>query len=367
MGSTQAVEIAVSSRDAQAIMEVADEIRNIIIRYLPEVENPVVNLDEGAPQLQIEIDRDRASALGVSLSGIASEVRTAMNGTTATTITQGDKLINIEVMLRDEDRKGLQNLEAVFVLNRNGDRIPLSNVVKVVENRSPTSIRRENRERVVRVTGDLPGNIAATEMQRRLEETVKQYLVPREGVTVRYLGEAVEVEQYNWRFAFIIGVAIFLVFGLMASQFESFVDPIIIFFSIPLLFIGVIWIYKIGGEAMSVFSAVGVVALVGVVVNNGIVLVDYTNTLRARGMKVREACVAAGRNRLRPIMMTGLTTILGMVPIAFFPGAGGETIQPIGKTFVGGLGISFFMTLLITPVMYSVFNSRHDKKKVKRA
>jgi HAE1 family hydrophobic/amphiphilic exporter-1 len=366
MGSTQAVEIAVSSRDAQAIMQVADEIKNIIIRYLPEVENPVVNLDEGAPQLQIEIDRDRASALGVSLSGIASEVRTAMNGTTATTITQGDKLINIDVMFRDEDRKGLRNLEAVFVLNRNGDRIPLSNVVQVVENRSPTSIRRENRERVVRVTGELPGNIAATEMQRRLEETVKQYLVPREGVTVRYLGEAAEVERYNWRFVFIIGVAVFLVFGLMASQFESFVDPIIIFFSIPLLFIGVIWIYKIGGEAMSVFSAVGIVALVGVVVNNGIVLVDYTNTLRARGMKVREACIAAGRNRLRPIMMTGLTTILGMVPIAFFPGAGGETIQPIGKTFVGGLSFSFFMTLLITPVMYSILNSRHDKKQAKR-
>ncbi|MDR1903273.1 MAG: efflux RND transporter permease subunit [Treponema sp.] len=367
MGNTQAVEIAISSRDAQAVMQVADEIKNIITRYLPEVENPVVNLDEGAPQLQIDIDRDRASALGVSLSGIASEVRTALNGTTATTITQGDRLLDIDVMLRDEDRKGLMNLEAVFVLNRNGDRIPLSNLVRVVENRSPTSIRRENRERVVRVTGDLPGNIAATEMQRRLEETVKQYLIPREGVTVRYMGEASEVERYNWRFIFIIGVAVFLVFGLMASQFESFVDPLIIFFSIPLLFIGVIWIYKIGNEAMSVFSAVGIVALVGVVVNNGIVLVDYTNTLRARGMKVREACIAAGRNRLRPILMTGLTTILGMVPIAFFPGAGGETIQPIGKTFVGGLSFSFLMTLLITPVMYSVLNSRHDKKREKKA
>jgi multidrug efflux pump subunit AcrB len=108
---------------------------------------------------------------------------------------------------------------------------------------------------------------------------------------------------------------------------------------------------------------VGVVALVGIVVNNGIVLVDYTNTLRARGLLVRAACVEAGRNRLRPILMTSLTTILGMAPIAFFPGEGADTIQPIGKTFVGGLTVSSFMTLFITPALYSLLNSRHDRKK----
>jgi multidrug efflux pump subunit AcrB len=113
---------------------------------------------------------------------------------------------------------------------------------------------------------------------------------------------------------------------------------------------------------MSMFSAVGIVALVGVVVNNGIVLVDFTNTLRARGMKVREACLEAGRLRLRPILMTSLTTILGMAPIAFFPGSGADTIQPIGKTFVGGLTVSTFMTLFVTPVMYMILNGRHDRK-----
>jgi HAE1 family hydrophobic/amphiphilic exporter-1 len=370
MGTTQAVEIAVSSRDASAVMETAEEIKNIIIRRMPEIENPELNLNEGAPQLQIEIDRDRAADLGVSLSAIASEIRTAMDGYTVTTVSgeglAGDKLIDVDIMLRGEDRRGISNLDAIFVMSRSGDRISLSNVAGIIENRAPSSIRRENRERVVRITGDLPRGYAVTEVQRRLEETIKQNLVPREGVTVRYLGEAREIETYNWRFIFIIAVAVFLVFGVMASQFESFVDPLIIFFSIPLLFIGVIWIYKIGNEAMSVFSAVGIIALVWVVVNNGIVLVDYTNTLRARGMLVRDACLEAGRNRLRPILMTGLTTILGMFPIAFFPGAGADTIQPIGKTFVGGLSVSFFMTLFVTPVMYSVLNSRHDKKRLSR-
>jgi HAE1 family hydrophobic/amphiphilic exporter-1 len=362
MGSTSAVEIAVSSRDADAIMVTAEEIRNIMIRHLPEIENPAVNLDEGAPQLQINIDRERAAALGVSAAAAASEIRIAMNGVAATSISQGDKLINVEVMLRDQDQMGIPNLDAIFVLNRGGARVPISNIARIVENRSPSSIRRENQERVVRISGDLPQGIAATEMQKRLETTVEQYLIPQEGVTVHYLGEAREIETYNRRFLFIIAAAVFLVFGVMASQFESFVDPLIIFFSIPLLFIGVIWIYKIGGEAMSMFSAVGVVALVGVVVNNGIVLVDYTNTLRARGMLVRDACLEAGRNRLRPILMTSLTTILGMFPIAFFPGAGADTIQPIGKTFVGGLTVSSLMTLFVTPVMYSLLNSRRDKR-----
>ncbi|MDR2435129.1 MAG: efflux RND transporter permease subunit [Treponema sp.] len=361
MGNTSAVEIAVSSRDYNAIMDTAEEIQHIMMRYLPEIENPTINIDEGAPQLQVEIDRDRAANFGLSLSSIAAEIRTAMDGTTATTMTSGERLVNVQVQLRDEDRTGLPNLDAIFVMSRSGSRVSLSNIARIVEGRAPSSIRREKQERVIRVTGDLGAGIAATEMQRRLEETVKHYLIPREGVTIRYLGEAQEIQSYFWRYMFIIATAVFLVFGVMASQFESFVDPLIIFFTIPLLFIGVIWIYKLTGEAMSMFSAVGIVALVGVVVNNGIVLVDFTNTLRARGLKVREACLEAGRSRLRPILMTSLTTILGMSPIAFFPGAGADTIQPIGKTFVGGLSISSVMTLFVVPVMYSILNSRHDK------
>jgi HAE1 family hydrophobic/amphiphilic exporter-1 len=363
MGNTEPVEVAVSSRDYNALMATAEEIQHIMINYLPEIENPVVNVDEGAPQLQIEIDRDRAANFGLSIASIASEIRVAMDGDAVTTMSRGNRLLDVQVRLKEEDRRGMPNLDSISVTSRTGERISLSNVARIAEGRAPSSIRRERQERVIRVTGGLGPGIAVTDMQRRLIDTVGQRLVPREGVTVRFLGEAQEIQSYTGRYALIIATAIFLVFGVMASQFESFVDPLIIFFSIPLLFIGVIWIYKFGNQAMSMFSIVGIVALIGVVVNNGIVLVDYTNTLRARGMKVREACLEAGRRRLRPILRTSLTTILGMAPIAFFPGAGADTIQPIGKTFVGGLFVSTFMTLFITPVMYSALNSRHDRKK----
>ncbi|GHU39284.1 multidrug ABC transporter [Spirochaetia bacterium] len=360
--TSSAVEMALASRDVNDLMEEADEILSIIRQYLPQIENPLVNVDEGAPQLQILIDRDRAASLGISLAAIASEIKTAMDGTNVTTISQGDRLVNIQVKLRDEDRIGLAMLDSIAVAGKNGNRVPLSNVAAIKEGRAPSTIRHENQERIVRITGDLPQGIAVTAMEARLKQTISEHLVARDNVTVRFEGESAQVKQFSTKIAFIVAVAIFLVFGLMASQFESFVDPLIIFFSIPLLFTGVIWIYKIGNESMSMFSAVGIVALVGIVVNNGIVLVDYTNTLRARGIPLREACMEAGRNRLRPILMTSLSTILAMAPIAFFPGAGADTIQPIGKTFVGGLTVSSLMTLFITPVLYMMLHNRKQKK-----
>jgi HAE1 family hydrophobic/amphiphilic exporter-1 len=273
-------------------------------------------------------------------------------------MSRGDRLINVQVQLRDEDRQGLANLDAVFVMSRNGSRVSLSNVANLQESRAPSSIRREKQERVIRVTGDLAAGIAATDMQRRLEDAVEQYLIPRQGVTIRYLGEAQEIQSYLSLYLIIIGTAIFLVFGIMASQFESFIDPFIIFFTIPMLFIGVIWIYKFSGEAMTMFSAIGIVALVGVVLNNGIVLVDYTNFLRSRGLRLKQACLDAGRSRLRPILMTSLTTIFAMLPIAFFGGQGTDTIRPIAKTFVGGLTVSTLITLFVIPVIYSLLNAR---------
>jgi len=362
MGSSNPIDVSVSSKNYEALIATAEEIQHIMINYLPDIENPIINLDEGAPQLQIEIDRDRASNFGLSLASIASEIRTSIDGDMATTMGHGNRLLNVQVRLKDEDRQGLPNLDAISVISRNGTRVSLSNVAYISEGRAPSSIRRERQERVLRITGGLGPGIAATDMQRRLEETVKQRLVVREGVTVRFLGEASEIQSNLPLYGLIILTAIFLIFGIMASQFESFVDPLIIIFSIPLLFIGVIWVYKFSNQDMSMFSIVGIIACVGVVINNGIVLVDYTNTLCSRGMEVREACIEAGRRRLRPILMTSLTTILGMAPIAFFPGAGADSIQPIGKTFVGGLFVSTFMTIFVTPIMYSVFNSWRSKK-----
>jgi len=171
--------------------------------------------------------------------------------------------------------------------------------------------------------------------------------------------------EYVGKFALIMLVAVFLVFGVMASQFESFRDPFIIIFTIPLSVIGIVVIYGLTGEVFNILTAVGLLVLVGVIVNNGIVLVDYTNLLRKRGLSLHDACVEAAGNRLRPILMTTLTTVLGLVPMAFFPGEGSELVAPIGKTVLGGLSFGTLMTLFLMPVIYAIFNKRADERKAR--
>jgi HAE1 family hydrophobic/amphiphilic exporter-1 len=166
-------------------------------------------------------------------------------------------------------------------------------------------------------------------------------------------------------FALILVVAAALVFGVMASLFESFRDPFIVIFTIPLSVIGIVAIYLITGDTFNILTAVGLLVLVGVIVNNGIVLVDYTNLLRKRGYNLHDACVEAAGNRLRPILMTTFTTILGLLPMAFFPGEGSEIVAPIGNTVLGGLSFGTLMTLFLMPTVYYIMNRKSDERTAK--
>jgi HAE1 family hydrophobic/amphiphilic exporter-1 len=184
-------------------------------------------------------------------------------------------------------------------------------------------------------------------------------------VIIEYAGDNSEMMEMMRNFALILVVAAALVFGVMASLFESFRDPFIVIFTIPLSVIGIVAIYLITGDTFNILTAVGLLVLVGVIVNNGIVLVDYTNLLRKRGYNLHDACVEAAGNRLRPILMTTLTTILGLLPMAFFPGEGSEIVAPIGKTVLGGLSFGTLMTLFLMPTVYYIMNRRSDERTAK--
>jgi HAE1 family hydrophobic/amphiphilic exporter-1 len=192
-------------------------------------------------------------------------------------------------------------------------------------------------------------------------------LIHDEDVELEYSGSYAETQEYIVELMKIIIMALILVFAVMAIQFESFRDPFIILFTIPLMAIGVVGFYVISGQALSMFSMVGIVMLVGIVVNNGIVLVDYTNLLMKRGLSVKDACVEAAGNRLRPILMTTLTTILALIPMAFFPGESAEMWQPFGQTVVGGLTVSTLFTLFFVPSIYAIFNRKGLKSMRKKA
>ncbi|MDC7232594.1 MAG: efflux RND transporter permease subunit, partial [Spirochaetales bacterium] len=362
-GSASPIDIIVKTEDMDEGKRVAYAIRDMLIDQVPEVTEPDVSLSEGLPQAEIVVDREKAYSLGLSIYSIGNEISANVDGTTASRYRVGGDEFDILVILAEEDRSQIPDLEKIFVMNSMGQRIPLSSVASIEKTSGPVDIAREDQSRVIHVTGGLKPGFAANQVEPKVRELIKQNIVADDSVVIDFNGDYAEIQSYVMKFVVIMIIAVVLVFGVMASQFESLRDPFIIFFTIPLTAIGIIFLYKITGETISMYSAVGVVMLAGIVVNNGIVMVDYTNILRGRGLCIRDACIEAGGNRLRPVLMTTLTTVLGMVPMAFSSGQGSELVKPFGQTVIGGLTMSTILTLFLVPVLYAVFNRKHDNEK----
>jgi multidrug efflux pump subunit AcrB len=360
-GGSGGVNIKVISDDTASMTVVSDEIVALLKANVPQALNPASALDSGSPRYEVRIDTDAASAAGVNVNTISALLKTAITGATATTYHIGGDDVSIIVSLAESDLAAPADLGAIIIQTANG-LMTLDNFISYQEGISPQQIQREEGVRVNRVTASLAPGAIATEVQTRVEQLVNENIVLPETVKIEYQGDARDIRRFSGAFILVILLAAFLVFCVMAAQFESLVDPFIIFASIPLLAIGVMAVYQLTGQTMSLYSLVGIVALVGIVVNNGIVLVDFTNQLVERKTPVFEACVEAGRNRLQPILMTTLTTVLGLVPIAFFPGEGAESMQPICLTIIGGMLSGAFMTLFVSPILYSLFNKRREKR-----
>lgn len=360
-GGSGGIDVKVLSSDSNAAQEVMDNIVQVLEDNVPELTNISTDMENGSPRLLISINTEAAAQAGVSVNSISQVLRTAITGSTATVFHSEGKDMDIVVQMKESDIQSPSDISALTISTPSG-LMTLDNFITFVEGKSPRSIQKENGERVNHVRASLAKGAVATEVQQIVEQVIKDNIVLPDTVSIEYGGDAKDISSFTKTFVLIIILAIFLVFVVMAAQFESMADPFIVFFSIPLLFIGVVAIHVICGQTFSLYSLVGIVALVGIVVNNGIVLVDFTNQLVREKTPVRKACVIAGRNRLRPILMTTLTTVLGMVPMAFFPGEGAESLQPMCLTLVGGLISGAFMTLFVSPVLYSLFNKRREKR-----
>jgi multidrug efflux pump subunit AcrB len=360
-GGGGGVNIRVISDDADASSRVCNDIVALLKARESQVVNPSTDLDNGAPRYEITINTDAAAAAGVNVNTISSILRTAITGSTATSFHYAGDDISIIVALSEQELVEPADLGAITI-QTSGGLMSLDNFISYRKAVSPQQIQREEGVRVNRVSASLAPGAVATQVQARVEQLITDNIVLPDTVKLEYQGDARDIGRFGSAFLVVILLALFLVFAVMAAQFESLVDPFIIFVSIPLLAIGVSLVYRIMGHTLNLYSLVGIVALVGIVVNNGIVLVDFANQLVGRKMPVMKACVEAGRNRLQPILMTTLTTVLGMIPIAFFPGEGAESMQPICLTIVGGMLSGAFMTLFVSPVLYSIFNKRREKR-----
>lgn len=365
--SSSDINIMVKSDDLNLVREYAQLVEKMLkekgTEYVQEVSS---DQEEGLPEATITVNREKMYEFGLNIHTVGAEISGAINGTTASRYTERGKDIDVVVRLSAQDKKRLDDLDSISVVNSQGQRIPLSSFARYDETTAPVTIYRENQARVVHVTASRVDGMSLGVCQQGVRQLLADNIPKEDGVTVQLGGSMEDMVEAVTNFGMIIIMAAFLVFVVMASQFESLLDPFIVLLTIPLSFIGVIMIYGITGTQLNVITIMGMLVLVGTIVNNGIVLVDYTNLLRKRGMQLEEACVEAARNRLRPILMSTLTTVISLAPMAFFPGEGSQSMQPISLTVFGGMTFGSLMTLFIMPTVYFIFNNRRLKKAEKK-
>lgn len=359
VGNKKPVEIAIMGNNFEELNKTATLISNQL-QKLPYLKNVQNTIDKGNLEFKVNVDRVKASDLGLSSASIALQVRQAIYGSETTEYRENGDKYKIVVRYAPKFRNDINELQKIMLVNSKGQQIPLEQVAEIVQGKGLLQINRESQQRTVYVKAEL-NKISLGDAVKKIQSFLKT--IPTNTDVVIKIGGQYEDQQESFgslKLIFILGIL--LVYMVMASQFGSFVDPFIIMFAVPLAIIGVLWAFFITNLTLSVITFIGIIMLLGVVVNNGIVLVDYTNLLRARGYKIKDAILQAGKLRMRPVLMTAFTTILGMFPLAISKGMGSEMWKPLGITVIGGLLIATLITLIFIPVIYLTFHHKQLKK-----
>jgi HAE1 family hydrophobic/amphiphilic exporter-1 len=347
------IEVEIRGYNIKLLDRLGDEAVERMNR-IPGLVDVRSSTEGGNPELQIRFDRERLAAYGTSVAQVAGVVRSKVLGTVATDITREDRTIDIRLRADERFRDSANDLRNLNVLRAGDQEIPLSAVADVIETLGPAEIRRADGERVALITANLDGRDLGS-VSADITAALDEMTFPI-GFDKRIGGQREEMETSFESMRFAILLAIFLVYLVMASQFESLLHPFVILFSVPLSLIGVLVTLFVFQVSLSVVVLIGVILLAGIVVNNAIILIDYTNQLRAAGTAKLDALREAGNARLRPILMTTATTVLGLLPMAIGGGEGSELRAPMALTVIGGLLCSTALTLVIIPVVYSILD-----------
>lgn len=356
-GSGKAITLETYSAtgDISELRAAASRIRDIL-RRTPGATGVTTDLMQDNTELQIAINRLEAARLGVPVASIASAVRTAMYGSVETRYRAGAKDIDLFLRLRDEDRKSVADISNLTVPSMTGEQIRLSSIARVVVGDSPIEVRRLNQQRTVRVMADVEGR-ALSDVARDVEQAVAAAQAKGEipsSVTTHSTGDVKEQREMLTNLGLAMILAILLVYMVMAAQFESTLDPFVVMFSVPFGITGALIMLPLTHTTLSMVSVIGIIMTVGIVVKNAIVLVDYINLMRDRGMSLEEAIQRGGERRLRPVLMTALAIVGGMIPLATGWGEGSEIWQPMAVAVVGGVTISTLVTLVLIPSVYAL-------------
>jgi HAE1 family hydrophobic/amphiphilic exporter-1 len=351
------IEVEISGYDLDKLKTTSQSIADRL-REMDRFADVKSTMEIGHPEVQILFDRERAASLGLAVHDIADRVVTQVRGDVATRYSWRDRKIDVLVRAQEQDRASVEDLKKLIV-NAESDRpVTLDAVADVRTAIGPSEIRRSGQQRVALVTANLRYGDLGT-ATGVINQVIDETTIPV-GLGAELAGQSEEMSDSFRSLLFALLLAVFLVYLVMASQFESLLHPFVIFFSIPLAGIGAVWALWMTGSTISVVVFIGLILLAGIVVNNAIVLVDLINQLRAEGTAKLDAIVEGGRLRLRPILMTTLTTTLGLLPLAIGFGEGAEIRAPMAITVIGGLIVSTGLTLVVIPVMYAVLDRRSD-------
>jgi CzcA family heavy metal efflux pump len=363
-GSQKAVDVEIYGHDFEKARTAIRQVEEVM-RKTPGLVDIEVSREENYPEINVVVDREKAALLGISETDVANTVLFSLNGNGQTdpiiyTDPQTGNEYYISAWLAQEHRKDLADLENILLTTTAGEPVLLKNVASLNLNAGPVRIERKHFQRVIHITAN-PLNRSLGEISEDLESAFAKLQLPP-GFSLKLAGQVQQQRETFQGLQFATILALVLVYMVMAAQFKSLVDPFIIMFSVPMGFPGVILILFLTDTTLSTTSMMGVIMMLGIVVSNGVLLVDYTNLLRRKGRPLFEAVITASRTRLRPILMTSLATVFGLLPMAIGFGTGAETNAPLARSVVGGLSVSTLLTLFLVPTMYVILEERFPRK-----
>ena len=364
-GGQQTVDVELYGYDFDTTDRIAAEIKERMLS-LEGCTEVTISRDEYTPEYQVVFDRDKLARNGLNVATAATFLRNRVNGAVASYYREDGEEYDILVRYDRQYRESIEDLENITLYSQSGQAVKVRDVGHVIEAQTPPTIQRKDRSRYVKISGAIGHGYAMSDLISGIKAELDSMELPA-GITWEF-GGSYEDQQDTFKDMFmLLALMVILVFVIMASQFESLTYPFVIMFSLPFALVGVIVGMLASGTAMGVMGLLGILMLVGIVVNNGIVLVDYTRLLVGRGYSILDATVAAGRSRMRPILMTTLTTVLGMVPMAVGTGVGAEMWNSLGMTVAWGLSFSTLVTLFLIPVLFAMFALNGEKRRAKKA
>jgi HAE1 family hydrophobic/amphiphilic exporter-1 len=364
MGGASTVEVEVYGYDFAETDRVAQELKTRMLQA-PSFTQVTVSREEYTPELRMDFDRTKLALNGLNSTTAAAAFSSAMSGTVASLYREDGEEYNIRVRYAPQFRSCVEDMENIVVTTPTGATVRMKELGTVVEGLVPPTIERKDRSRLITVTGIVAKGAALSEAVESCNEIIGSMEIPSELSTV-IAGDFEDQQEMFGQMLALILLMILLVYMVMASQFESLMAPFVIMFSVPFALVGVILGLRVAGLALGVMSIIGIIILIGIVVKNGIVLIDYTILCRERGMNIRDASTTAAKSRLRPILMTTLTTVLGMLPMAVGTGEGSEMWRALGVTVCWGLSVSTLITLVLIPTVYCAFTYRMERRNERR-